>query len=267
MNATIDRVQVKINEMENIAVDLEQLYRNFINECQTYQRGSRTRSYHWKVLSYELKEKQREIKRMYQKYYATSKELVEEYIPSKLSEFKQCYSFPTFKNKYSGGVLEYIELKSIPYYCNKKRYLYNFIDAFEIQRSIVLSIPDVIVVADLNLRKRISSEFIQSELDESELLFENEFYRASGAIAGVALERHLKFLCDKNEIIYSSKDSISKINDKLKDNKIFGIDQWRHIQHLGDLRNKCDHPDEEPVTENNVRKLIDGVNELIQECN
>jgi hypothetical protein len=265
MVRNIDLVSRKINELEDIAKNAENLFIELINELKIYDEHRRIEFFNI-VFSDVQKEKKREVKRLYQRYYLASIELVKKYIPSKSSEFVQNYRFFSIDNIYNGGVLDYIELK-VYNKGNKEVYLHKFIDVFENQRTILLSIPDVISVENLKLREVISSEFIQSELEESEILFENKFYRASGAIAGVALERHLRFLCDSHDIEYSYADKMDKINDKLKDNGILEKSQWRYIQHLGAIRNKCAHPDLEDVKEKDANDLIDGTKKVIRDIN
>jgi uncharacterized coiled-coil DUF342 family protein len=106
---------------------------------------------------------------------------------------------------------------------------------------------------------------MDDELLEAEYLLKKGFIRAAGALAGVVLERHLKMLCDKNEpkLKYPKNAAISKLSDILKDNNLLEIPEWRKIQYLGDIRNKCDHDKKVEPKKEEVTELISKVKELI----
>ena len=89
------------------------------------------------------------------------------------------------------------------------------------------------------------------------------FLRGAGAIAGVVLEKHLLQVCDNHGVKITKKNpSISDYNDKLKEAGTYETPSWRKIQHLGDLRNLCDHKKEtDPKTED-VDELIEGVEKI-----
>lgn len=97
-------------------------------------------------------------------------------------------------------------------------------------------------------------------------LLDNSFKRAAGAMAGVVLERHLKQVCLNHDARVPKKRqvSISDLNDALKQNKIIDTPDWRRIQLLGDLRNKCDHEKDVDPTDDEVNELIAGVKKITQ---
>ncbi len=105
---------------------------------------------------------------------------------------------------------------------------------------------------------------MDSELGQAELLYKHEFYRAAGAIAGVVLERYLKTLCEGNHINIGENFTIEPLATELyKSGKIpeFDITLFKSIQHLASIRNKCDHPKEEPKP-NEVKELLDKVKKI-----
>ena len=88
------------------------------------------------------------------------------------------------------------------------------------------------------------------------------FVRGAGAIAGVVLEGHLATVCANHQIAVGKNATISKLNDALKSADVIDQATWRFIQHLGDLRNLCDHkrgPD--PAIEQ-MQELIAGTRKL-----
>jgi HEPN domain-containing protein len=101
-------------------------------------------------------------------------------------------------------------------------------------------------------------------LSQAELLYKNDFYRAAGAIGGVVLERYLKTLCEVNQIEVGGNDTIEPLATKIyKSGKIpeFDITLFKSIQHLASIRNKCDHPKEEPK-QHEVRELLDKIKKI-----
>jgi hypothetical protein len=57
--------------------------------------------------------------------------------------------------------------------------------------------------------------------------------------------------------------SISDYNDKLKD-IAYDIVEWRRMQHLGDIRNLCDHEKHREPTKEEVEDLVDGTDRAIK---
>jgi uncharacterized protein (UPF0332 family) len=113
--------------------------------------------------------------------------------------------------------------------------------------------------------KIVQSDLFDSELDASKELLKNGFLRGAGAIAGVVLEKHLSEACLNHKITIKKKDpTISDLNDLLKKGSIIEVPLWRFIQHLGDLRNLCDHNKKREPTKEEVNELIDGVQKMIK---
>jgi hypothetical protein len=78
----------------------------------------------------------------------------------------------------------------------------------------------------------------------------------------VVLEAHLAETCERHGIKLSTKNStISPLNDALRKADIIDIAAWRFVQHLGDIRNKCDHKGAEPAKDE-VHELIEGVRKV-----
>ncbi len=113
-------------------------------------------------------------------------------------------------------------------------------------------------------------EIIQADLFDSELqsaieLNKKGFYRASGVIVGVIIEKHLRHICENHNLKINKKNpSISDYNQLLKDADIIDIPQWRFIQHLADIRNLCDHHKDREPTKDDIDGLIQGVDKVIK---
>ncbi|ECL0674061.1 hypothetical protein FPW95_23185, partial [Salmonella enterica] len=58
--------------------------------------------------------------------------------------------------------------------------------------------------------------------------------------------------------------TISDYYQTLKDSDIIDTPTWRFIQHLGDIRNLCDHNKDREPTKVDVSELITGIEKVIK---
>jgi hypothetical protein len=106
--------------------------------------------------------------------------IINDYLPEEREdEFKALYK----------RIVDYLHFNAF-YSSDKSKFIDRFINDFDVQRGILLSIPNSVEVKEMNLRKLISADFVETELEEAELLFNHDFTRGAGALAGVALEKH-----------------------------------------------------------------------------
>ena len=114
-----------------------------------------------------------------------------------------------------------------------------------------------------DIKTIVHADLLDDELAAAEELNSKGFQRGAGAISGVVLESHLAGVCERNAITLRKKDpAISDLNDALKSADKIETATWRFIQHLGDLRNKCDHKKKSDPTEAEVDELIAGVRKI-----
>lgn len=114
-----------------------------------------------------------------------------------------------------------------------------------------------------DIKQLVQADLFDSELDVARELLKNKFARAAGAVAGVVLEGHLKQVCDNHNLPKKS-GTIAVLNDALKAAGVIELSQSRHIQFLGDIRNKCGHKNPTDPTIEEVGELIDGVDKVIK---
>lgn len=109
----------------------------------------------------------------------------------------------------------------------------------------------------------LQADIFDSELEAASELNKKGFTRGAGAIAGVVLEGHLTQVCNNHNIaIKKSNPTINDLNELLKNNSIIETPTWRSIQHLGDLRNLCDHKKQKEPTKEEIEELINGVDKI-----
>ena len=203
----------------------------------------------------------------YQPWYSEAKVLVRQLLPDRLSDFTRYYEKP----KPRKGIT--VENYTIEDYLQGLKVTRTggitsstvvgpdaAIPRFYQQLSIVKSIRERFRSSLFDIRQLAQADLFDSELDAAKELAKNKFTRAAGAVAGVVLERHLKEVCDNHGVTVRKKDpQISDLTELLKGEKVIEIPQWRFIQHLGDLRNRCAHDKESEPTADQVEDLLAGV--------
>ena len=110
----------------------------------------------------------------------------------------------------------------------------------------------------------LQADIFDSEVESAKHLLKNGFLRAAGAICGVVLEKHFAGICKNRNISIQKKNpTIGDFNDSLKD-VAYDVIEWRKIQHLGDIRNLCDHNKDREPTKDEVEELINGTDRVIK---
>lgn len=263
-------IRQKIDELEQEAAEIEELAIRLLHDVKIfvapmppgidpYDIDPYDREYKWGKLSKNEQHKQRDVLRKYQRWYTVAYQFVRDNVPESADEFNALY--------YSGGssagcgVKDFIMFEKNPWTNNNSEIAEVFWRAFEIQRSILLTVPDMIDIRQMNLRELISTDYIDREIDEADYLYKNGHHHAAGALAGVALEQQLKALCDKYSIEYQKKDTIEPLAQKLYERGCIEVSQLKNIQHLASIRDKCSHASD--VTADEVKELIERLKKLI----
>ncbi|WP_414868150.1 hypothetical protein [Pseudomonas sp. IT-194MI4] len=202
----------------------------------------------------------------YQQWYSESLSLVKQLLPDRLSDFIRLYEKPKTRKEIT------FENYRIEDACQGLRVSFAGVvkaDAssakplLDQQVAIVEAIKRRFESSLFDIKQLVQADLYDSELDTARGLLKSGFTRAAGAIAGVVLEGHLKQLRDKYELP-NKLSTIGPINDALKAANIIELSQLRHIQLLGNLRNKCSHRNENEPTTEEVNELISGVDKVIK---
>lgn len=205
----------------------------------------------------------------YQAWYSESLVLLKQLLPDRVSDFTKSYEKPKTRRKeitYENYVIE-DALQGLR--ITRSRELIVGAEAaiprFRQQLNIIKAINKRFESSLFDIRQLVQADLFDSELEAAKELNTKGFLRGAGAIAGVVLEKHLLQVCDNHGVKITKKNpSISDYNDKLKEAGTYETSTWRKIQHLGDLRNLCDHKKKkEPKTED-VDEFIEGVDRIIK---
>jgi len=115
------------------------------------------------------------------------------------------------------------------------------------------------------IRQLVQSDLFDEELGAARELAKHKFLRASGAICGVVLERHLKQVCDDHKVAISKRNpGIGDLNELLRSAGVTDVPQWRHISMLADIRNICDHSKAVEPTSQQIADLLDGTDKVLR---
>lgn len=206
----------------------------------------------------------------YQRWYSEAKAIIRQLLPDRLQDFVRLYEKPKPRKEItcdSYRIEDYLQGLNV----NRSVGVYNekvvgpdaAIPQFRQQLAILKSAEARFESSLFDIRQLVQADLLDSELDAAEVLRKNKFIRASGAVTGVVLEKHLSQVCDNHNIALAKKDpTISDLNDALKAGNVIDIPQWRLIQHLADIRNLCDHNRAQEPTPEQADDLISGVKKI-----
>lgn len=207
--------------------------------------------------------------REYQDWYSESLVLIKQLMPDRLNDFVRLYEKPKSRKtiEYGNYVIEdYLQSLTVRNsYGEKKVGPEAAINQFDQQLNIIKALERRFESSLFDIRQMMQADLFDNELDAAKELNKNKFSRGAGAIAGVVLEKHLaQVLNNHNLKIVKKNPSISDLNDKLKSSEVYDTPTWRKIQHLGDIRNLCDHNKTREPKNEEVDELILGVSTIIK---
>ncbi len=204
----------------------------------------------------------------YQMWYSESLVLIKQILPDRLNDFVRLYEKPKTRKsiEYGNYVMEdYLQSLTVRNGHDKKVGPEAAISQFEQQLNILKSIERRFESTLFDIRQLVQADLFDNELEAAKELNKNKFARGAGAIAGVILEKHLGQVLTNHNLKSTKKNSsISDFNDILKTANVYDTPTWRKIQHLGDIRNLCDHNKTREPKQEEVEELIIGVDAIIK---
>jgi len=254
----------QFEKLEKELVELDKmghvLYFSMLKECKQID------SKHVSI----LKEKGFELvdfRSEYQNWYTKSYRVVSQLIKERLSEFEYLY-----KGDPKRKSINYVNYSITDYLlklqtknglgeviCSTS----DAISKMEMQYKILSSARERFTSVLFDIKDIVQADIFDSELDTSRELNKKGFIRAAGAVTGVIIEKHLSHICSLHDIkLRKANPGISDFNQALKDSEIIDTPTWRFIQHLGDIRNLCDHKKDREPTKVEVDDFITGVEKI-----
>lgn len=210
------------------------------------------------------------FKDKYQAWYSEAQALVKQVLPDRLADFQSYYEYSrvrkdiTFQNYM---IKDYLQGLRITRGWEKEVIAdgNSAIPEFVQQLNIVKAAREKLDSALIDLTAILQADLFDSEIDSARALAKAGYLRASGAICGVVLEKHLRQVCDSHSITVRKKNpGISDLNQLLKDQDAISVPQWRFIQHLADTRNLCDHAKGKEPTKDEIEDLVAGTEKILK---
>jgi hypothetical protein len=222
-----------------------------------------------KLKEYFKQEKSIDFGNEYERWYSEALEVIRQILPSRYEDFKSLYKDEKRKSK----DIDYLTYTMSDYMIGlrtTKGYEQTVVvdtkaamPKFQQQVKILKSAERKFESSLFEIKQLLQADLFDSELDTARELSKNGYLRAAGAVAGVVLEKHLEQISISHNIKIKAKNpSISDYNDTLKEAQVIDVPTWRFIQHLGDLRNLCDHKKQREPKPEEIEDLISGVDKV-----
>lgn len=201
----------------------------------------------------------------YEVWYSEALQYVKTFIPDRVNDFIALYKNEQRKElnfasyTLSDAIIGICATKGGDVVASTSSAVPKMLQQVSILGSALKLVDSVIYSLQFSMR----ADLFDSELSAAEELLEAGFLRASGAMCGVILEKHLSTACTAHQITFEKKDpTINDYNEGLKKAGIIDLPTWRRIQFLGDLRNLCCHDKKSEPTKDQVKDLLDGTTKI-----
>jgi HEPN domain-containing protein len=207
--------------------------------------------------------------REYQAWYSQSLPVVEQLLPDRYVEFRELHRLakpPKELDPSTYTINDYLQgVKVTNSFTREEAFSSWHVthSKLQIQIDIVRSAEARLDSALSEITGVIEAGIFDDELAAARELLKAKHLRSAGVIAGVVLERHLKRVLATHGVKSPRTQQIGKLNDALKEAKVYDVPQWRQIQRLGDIRNLCAHDNERDPTEDEVAELVDSVAKVV----
>jgi len=202
----------------------------------------------------------------YQRWYSEALALLQQLLPSRVADFARHYERPKNRKSLTNEtyrIEDYLQGLNVTRGLEKMTGPDAAVSHFEQQLAIVEAAEARFESSLFEIRQLVQADLFDSDLAAADELLEHKFTRAAGALAGVVLEKHLSQICSDHKIKLNKKrPTISDSNDSLKTAGVIDVSQWRFVQHLADIRNKCDHARTPEPTVEEVTDLLAGVRKV-----
>jgi len=207
----------------------------------------------------------------YENWYSESLEVIRQLLPNRLEDFRHLYKQEKRKDiTYESYTIADYLIGLVITRLGEPIFNTHIATFTKFQQQILIleSTKRRFESSLLDIKRLVQADLFDSELDSAKELFKNGFLRAAGNVAGVVIEKHLRQVCQDHNIKITKKHpTINDYNELLRTNSVIEIPVWRSIQHLGDLRNICDHDRKREPREEEVQDLIDGVKKIMKTVN
>lgn len=209
-----------------------------------------------------------DFKSDYQEWYSEALALIAQTMPRRLDDFVGYYEYPRAKKETNFSnymIKDYLQGLRVRHGIDTIADGSAAIPEFRQQLNIVKSVRATLSSTLMKLTAVLQADLFDSEIDSAVALAKAGFLHAAGAVCGVVIEKHLKQVCTDHKIkLGRKKPTIAVLNDTLKDNGVYLIEDWRFVQYMGDIRNRCDHARSQDPTKDQINDLIAGTKKIVK---
>ncbi len=118
----------------------------------------------------------------------------------------------------------------------------------------------------LRIEDLIFAEAFSNLIDQAEYLFDQNYILAAGVVSRAVLEEKLRNLCEGQKIEFSKqKPTLSDFNTELYKTKFYDKIEMKNVDFLSSIGNNAAH--NLPIKKEEIRKLIDGINDMLLKFN
>ncbi|WP_201270002.1 hypothetical protein [Sinorhizobium meliloti] len=218
----------------------------------------------------ELISKLPNFRRRYQKWYSEAQAVVKQVLPDRLEHFNSYFDVAknrkeiTYENY---RIRDYLQGLRVTRGYEKEVVVdaSAAVPAFDQQLNILRAAEETLDSKLMDLKGVLQADLFDSEVDSARALAKAGYLRATGAICGVVIEKHLTHVCDVHGLTVKKKSpGISDLSQLLRDEGITTVPQWRFIQHLADIRNLCDHAKGREPKKEEIDDLLAGTEKVLK---
>ncbi|RKR83998.1 hypothetical protein BDD43_4215 [Mucilaginibacter gracilis] len=262
------------NDLEQLKAEVKRLHTqgvNLLNAIRDEQFPEQIEQHFTNVLKKNYQEFKKGLpvfKSAYQPWYSEATAVVKTLLPLRYNDFLALYEKPKNRkeiNKDNYVIADYFSETIVTAGFDKKVVAGPdaAIPAFEQQYQIIAAVLQTLDSSLLDIRREVQAALLDAELDKAALLLKNKHLRAAGAIAAIALEKHMEQVCERRQLKISRK-TIADLNEVLKKNEIIDFPAYRHIGLLAELYDLCAVNKKREPEPAEVADLINGVDKVIK---
>ncbi len=206
-----------------------------------------------------------ELTRKYISWYTKARRLISNTSPDDLKHFEELYrmdegtNVTTIAHFFSYPKEQHWDDEThVDYFSRNESHFRHFKNNFSTQIAIVEAIPQVLEFEKIKLSQLLARDLLTDELNQANQLLDKGFIECAGMLAGVAMERQLKVICDNSipPVVYSDKDTLGSLNDKLK-NTYLDPSDYSRVKAIKTTRDRCSHdPGTRPPVKKDVEIMI-----------
>lgn len=214
-----------------------------------------------------------ELARKYIVWYTKARRLLGNTSPSDLKHFDELYRLEDEKNPstishfFSYPKDQHWDNSSQQsYYSKNESHFRHFKNNFSAQIAIIEAVPQALEFEKIKLTQLLARDLLADELNQARELLDRGFIECAGMLAGIALERQLKVICDHSipPIAYSDKDTLGDLNSKLR-TMYSDPSDYSRVDAIRITRNRCSHdPGTKQPTRKDVEVMVSDVENFIK---